>query len=536
MIETQNQDTFPMDCQKNEVNRTSAHSHFAGRLPAGSQLPVSISKNGIKHVREINGDRKEIDSIGLACSECFSGPRLAQLLKPGFDYEQQVMMDLMSGKPASPLSIHTSGGVPMALSDFVNALEPHLPWKDADSLDWCVSLQLEGASAVWAAIDLLLQSSMLSSGGSRRMMVAVGSRSYHGPPSTSFGAKSPLWTKDYQLTYPCPIAGEPIDEIKLLAEFQAFLDKNGDDIGVLLVEPQWGSSQAALPWPKDLLKAYIKMAQDRGIKVLADEIMCGLGRHGEETMFLSEAWELNPDAITFGKAIGGGVYPLSGTVIKEGGSALGCNGRTVMQSHTYSGSSVRALMTAVEVLKTVPQYLQSISKLGDEMELISNYLTKISNGLMQFQGQGLMWGALMTKNGIMQDDSVRSDAMSCLKKNCLEAGVLPYFIPVGGFMISPVIDIDVGSLYNVGQKLEEAIKRTVTEVGWVEWKPTRRKVSIDILVPECQECDSDSTSLMSEESMCSTQLHFTKTCTSCDDFVCRKLRRRFSEGSLMDMQ
>ena len=40
--------------------------------------------------------------------------------------------------------------------------------------------------------------------------------------------------------------------------------------------------------------------------MLADEIMCGLGRHGKGTLFLSEAWDLNPDAVTFGKAIGGG--------------------------------------------------------------------------------------------------------------------------------------------------------------------------------------------------------------------------------------
>lgn len=82
-----------------------------------------------------------------------------------------------------------------------------------------------------------------------------------------------------------------------------------------MIEPQWGSSQVALPWP-EVAKKYVKMAQDRGILVLADEIMCGLGRHGKGTLFLSEAWDLDPDAVTFGKSIGAGVYPLSGAVIK----------------------------------------------------------------------------------------------------------------------------------------------------------------------------------------------------------------------------
>jgi adenosylmethionine-8-amino-7-oxononanoate aminotransferase len=225
------------------------------------------------------------------------------------------MFDLVAGKPAAPLSIHTSGGVPAALNTFINTLEPHLPWKDAKDLDWCLSLQLEGASAVWAGIDMLLQLQMMK-GRANRKMVAVGKKSYHGPPSTSFGSSCPLFPKHAQLTYPVPVAGEDYDEENLLSKYEQFLNEYATCIGVLLIEPQWGSSQVALPWPEGLARKYVKMAQDRGILVLADEIMCGLGRHGKGSLFLSKAWGLDPDAVTFGKAIGAGVYPLSGAVIK----------------------------------------------------------------------------------------------------------------------------------------------------------------------------------------------------------------------------
>ena len=36
---------------------------------------------------------------------------------------------------------------------------------------------------------------------------------------------------------------------------QAYLETYAREIGVLLVEPQWGSSAAAMPWPPALLKA-----------------------------------------------------------------------------------------------------------------------------------------------------------------------------------------------------------------------------------------------------------------------------------------
>ena len=84
-----------------------------------------------------------------------------------------------------------------------------------------------------------------------------------------------------------------------------------------------------MPWPPLLLKAYIAEAKSRGIAVVCDEIMCGLGRHGQEPAaggtgcFLSECWDLQPDIITFGKSIGGGAgHLLSGAILLDGASKL----------------------------------------------------------------------------------------------------------------------------------------------------------------------------------------------------------------------
>lgn len=78
------------------------------------------------------------------------------------------------------------------------------------------------------------------------------------------------------------------------------------------------------------------MCHERGVLVVADEVMCGLGRHGQAcsrapaggvgadeaaalpTLFLSEAWGLPVDAVTFGKAICAGVYPMSGVLCRRG--------------------------------------------------------------------------------------------------------------------------------------------------------------------------------------------------------------------------
>jgi len=80
--------------------------------------------------------------IGAACSEVFSGTRLHEVLSEGFEYEKIVMESLATGSAASPLSIHTSAGVPLPLDAFIDTLKDHVPWSgDADSHDWFVSLQ-----------------------------------------------------------------------------------------------------------------------------------------------------------------------------------------------------------------------------------------------------------------------------------------------------------------------------------------------------------------------------------------------------------
>jgi 4-aminobutyrate aminotransferase-like enzyme len=321
-----------------------------GRLPNDSpQRAVTLSQNGIIHRWRWLDDGSEQDMLvlGAGASVAFSGARLAEVLEDGLLSQQEAVARLASGEPHAPLSLHTSAGGTTELEPFAEALRPHLPWPEARRTaagggdEWFVNLQTEGTSAVFAAVDICMQK------------VAVGAYSYHGPGSTSFGAASPLGPKPQQLQYPVPAArdmlpNETLPEFheRILAKFEAFLLDHGDEIAVMLVEPQWGSSLAAQPWPVDLLREVIKLAQARSIYVVCDEIMCGLGRHGHGTLFLSdsEAWGLEPDAVTFGKAIGGSIFPLSGAVVRRGRRAfLGGNSNS-NSSKVVEGRKARAVL------------------------------------------------------------------------------------------------------------------------------------------------------------------------------------------------
>ncbi len=140
----------------------------------GQAIPISLGKIGPYHERKCPSTGTPMDAIviGAACSEAFSGEMLANVLKPGLEYEKVVLESLSKNTTAKPLSIHTSAGVPAALPTFIDALSNHLPWSimvnqeqnqtNCDTRvgpedDWCVSLQVEGTSAVYAAVDMLMQ-------------------------------------------------------------------------------------------------------------------------------------------------------------------------------------------------------------------------------------------------------------------------------------------------------------------------------------------------------------------------------------------
>ena len=455
----------------------AVRERFAGRYALGkNQAPVQK-----KAAAEFIRDGRATRVVGGACSEVLGGKNLAGLLRAGFELEQRAFAALEHGEPAEVLSIHTSAGVPEQLETFIHALEPHLPITDQRG-DWCVNLQAEGASAVHAAIDMCLQASGQDPAQPRaKVGVATGLTSYHGPPSTSPGGGAPLGSRAKGLTleaqYPVPTPffrrrGEATDAFheRTLAAFRAYLDRHEHEIGVLLIEPQWGSSAAAMPWPPALLRAYVEACKGKGIPVISDEIMCGLGRHGQQPArggtgcFLAESWDLDVDAVTFGKAIGGGAgHLLSGAALLKNASKLqGSSQGTALQSHTYAGSSARALLNGATLLDALPTYRPHVQALGVVIGDILDDLSERSDGAIITHGQGCKWG------GIFAHEDVRAcqAANTIFKAKCAEAAVLPYFVPIGGFMLTPHYDDDVNATSAAITDLADAALATAREMNW----------------------------------------------------------------------
>ena len=195
---------------------------------------------------------------------------------------------------------------------------------------------------------------------------------------------------------------------------------------MLLVEPQWGSAALGEPWPRDVLSRFVRKARSRGILVCADEIMCGVGRHGQGRMFLTDAWGVEVDALTFGKSIATGTFPLSGVLVRQWGGE-----ERVDHTHTFShGAHALALLTATEVLRALPAW-------HGHIRILSEIMRQELRGTGA-HGQGLLWG-------------VPTSQPAVLHERCRQEGLDVYQVR-GGVLLTPLVNAN-------GEDLRLALRR-----------------------------------------------------------------------------
>jgi len=92
---------------------------------------------------------------------------------------------------------------------------------------------------------------------------------------------------------------------------QALANAVDETTVAVLLEPIQGESGVIMP-PPDYLGEVRRICDVAGALFIADEIQSGLGRTG--TTFACELWAVRPDLMTLGKALGGGILPVSAVV------------------------------------------------------------------------------------------------------------------------------------------------------------------------------------------------------------------------------
>jgi ornithine--oxo-acid transaminase len=131
------------------------------------------------------------------------------------------------------------------------------------------------------------------------------------------------------------------------------------NLAAVLIEPIQGEGGIIIP-PNGYLRRLRELTSDNRTLLIMDEIQSGLGRTG--TMFAFEHEEIRPDVVTIGKALSGGLYPVSATLADDEVMGVFLPGD---HGSTYGGNPVAAAVARVALRVLVDEgMIQNSATLG----------------------------------------------------------------------------------------------------------------------------------------------------------------------------
>jgi putrescine aminotransferase len=210
------------------------------------------------------------------------------------------------------------------------------------------SIAPEGLSYVWfgssgaEAVETAIK--LVRAGGRRRLLSMDGG--YHGK---SLGALSASGRAQYRAPFEPLLADVrhvPFGDLDAVRD--ALAGSDGD--AAVLVEPLQSEAGVIIP-PAGYLRGLREECTRHGALLVLDEISVGMGRTGQ--WWYSSREDVVPDILLAGKALSGGLIPVSAVVASEGAFAP-FNRDPMLHTSTFSGNPLAcaAVQATIDVIES----------------------------------------------------------------------------------------------------------------------------------------------------------------------------------------
>ncbi|WP_282433342.1 putrescine aminotransferase [Desulfosporosinus sp. FKA] len=247
------------------------------------------------------------------------------------------------------------------------------------------------------AVEMALKLARIATGG-RWYISTIGG--FHGK---SMGALSMGGKGTYRIPY-LPIVqqvqhveyGVAADIRKAIKNLTAV----GEGVAAVILEPIQGEAGVILP-PQGYLREVRQICDEYGVCLIFDEIQTGMGRTG--SMFRCEEEGVTPDIMTYGKAFGGGIMPITGIIARPHLWTQELQDNPwILGSPTFGGNPLAcaaAIATINFMLKyDIPQ--QAKEKGQYLIRKLKEVQAKYPRVLTEIRGIGLMIGVEFPKSEI----------------------------------------------------------------------------------------------------------------------------------------
>jgi adenosylmethionine-8-amino-7-oxononanoate aminotransferase len=309
-------------------------------------LPLAAAGRGI-HIVDTAG-RDYLDASGGAAVSCLghNHPDVMRAMHEQIDRIAYAHTGFFSTAVAEELADHLVAHAPAGMSH--------------------VYLVSGGSEAIEAALKLARQYFVEIGQPQRRHFIAR-RQSYHGNTLGALAVGGNEWRRrqfaplliDVAHVAPCyeyrdRRAGESPEAYgaRLARELEETIERlGGESVIAFCAETVGGATSGALPPVPGYFRRIREICDRHGILLIADEVMCGMGRTG--TLHAVEQEGIAPDLMAIAKGLGGGYQPIGAALVSEKiVAALSAGSGFFQHGHTYIGHPV-ACAAALAVQKVI---------------------------------------------------------------------------------------------------------------------------------------------------------------------------------------
>ncbi|HEY2818623.1 MAG TPA: aspartate aminotransferase family protein [Casimicrobiaceae bacterium] len=344
-----------------------------------------------------------------------------------------------------------------------------------------------GSEAMEAALKLARQYFVEIGEPERRIFIAR-RQSYHGNTLGALSVGGNEWRRrefaplliDVARVSPCFEYRERANDEsqndytnRLIAELEATLDAVGPEkVIAFCAEPVVGATAGAVPPMPNYFRRVRDLLDRHGILLIADEVMCGMGRTG--TLYAIEQEGVGPDLVAIAKGLGGGYQPIGAVLAQRRIVEALRNGSGAFQhGHTYIGHPVAAAAAlAVQQVIKRDRLLDAVRDRGTY--LFRALHTKFEGHLHvgDIRGRGLFAGIeLVADRKTKQPFDPKARLHAQVKAAAMREGLLCY--PMGGtidgvrgdhILLAPPYIVRNSDIDEIVERLARALDSAVATV------------------------------------------------------------------------
>jgi len=430
-------------------------------------LPLAAGGRGIRVVDDAG--REYIDASGGAAVSCLGHghPDVLRAMHEQIDRNAYAHTSFFSTAVAEELAERLVAGAPAGISH--------------------VYLVSGGSEAFEAALKLARQYFVEIGQPQRRHFIAR-RQSYHGNTLGALAVGGNEWRRrqfaplliDVAHVSPCyeyrdrrPAETPEAYGARLARELEDTIERlGGENVIAFCAETIGGATAGALP----PVPAYFRRIRDicdrHGILMIADEVMCGMGRTG--TLHAVEQEGIAPDLLAIAKGLGGGYQPVGAVLV--GGKivkALSSGSGFFQHGHTYIGHPVAcAAALAVQQVIERDDLLAAVRKRGAHLRQRLTHAFGEHPHVGDIRGRGLFMALeLVVDRSTKQpfDPALRLHAR--VKAEAMARGLMVY--PMGGtidgrqgdhVLLAPPFIVTDGELDEIVRRLTSAIDAALDAV------------------------------------------------------------------------